>query len=69
MATTSLPHDDRVDETNRPVWLRSFDFDTRHALVDDDITAGRTVSGVLVTIVCGGLFLGLIGVIAAIATL
>jgi len=37
--------------------------------VDDDITAGRTVSGVLVTIVCGGLFLGLIGVIAAIATL
>jgi hypothetical protein len=68
MATTSL-HDDRVDETNRPVWLRSFDFDTRHTLVDDDITAGRTVSGVLVTIVCGGLVLRLIGVIAAIVTL
>ena len=59
--------DARVDDRDHPVWLRSFNYETRHGLIDQDLEAGRTVSAVLLAIVTGGLIWGLISVIIAIA--
>lgn len=69
MASVPLPaeplHDERVDDANHPCWMRTFPYELRRSLVDQDLEAGRTVSAVLVTIVAGGLLLGLVGVVAA----
>lgn len=62
-------HDPRVDDSNHPCWMETFSYDLRRALVDQDLEAGRTVSAVLVTIVTGGLVLGLVGVVAALLTM
>jgi hypothetical protein len=71
MASIPLPteaqHDTRVDERNHPIWMQSFSYETRHALIDQDLAAGRSVTAVLLTIVTGGLIWGLISVIIAIA--
>lgn len=73
MASVPLPteqaHDERVNDADHPYWMANFSYDVRRALVDQDLEAGRNVSAVLVTIVTGGLVLGLIGVVAALATL
>jgi hypothetical protein len=47
--------------------MSTFNYDLRKALVDQDLEAGRGVSALLVTIVTGGLILGLIGVLSALA--
>lgn len=73
MSSIPLPnqpqHDVRVNDAAHPVWMRTFDYPLRHALVDQDLEAGRTVSRILLAIVLGGLILGAIGVAAALATL
>ncbi len=62
-------HDERVNDVNHPYWMRTFSYELRRSLVDQDLEAGRGVSAVLVTIVTGGLVLGLIGVVAALSTM
>ena len=73
MSTIQLPsspvHDERVNDADHPCWMSTFPYEMRRALVDQDLEAGRTVSAVLVTIVTGGLVLGLVGVIAAMVTI
>ena len=73
MSTIQLPseplHDERVNDANHPYWMNTFSYELRRALVDQDLEAGRGVSAVLVTIVTGGLVLGLVGVIAALLTM
>jgi hypothetical protein len=67
--TDEPQHDVRVNDAAHPVWLRTFDYPVRYALVDQDLEAGRTVSRILLSIVTGGLILGAVGVAAALATL
>ncbi len=62
-------HDVRVNDAEHPVWMRTFDYPVRYALVDQDLEAGRTVSRILLAIVAGGLVLGAVGVAAALAML
>lgn len=64
---TEQTHDPRVNDANHPYWMSTFNYDLRKALVDQDLEAGRGVSALLVTIVTGGLILGLIGVLSALA--
>lgn len=56
-----------VDENAFPAWRDAFDPDTRRQLVDEDLTAGRSVVAVLVTIVAGGLLLGISAVAIIVA--
>lgn len=73
MATVSAAHDPvsivrlPVDENAFPVWRDAFDADTRRQLVDEDLHAGRNVTAVLVTIVTGGLLLGITAVAIIVA--
>lgn len=56
-----------VDENAFPVWRDAFDTETRRKLIDEDLNAGRSVTAVLVTIVVGGLLLGVSAVAIIIA--
>jgi hypothetical protein len=73
MATISnsdpIVHDPRIHDYDHPVWLTAFQYPVRHALVDQDLEAGRNVSRILLAIVIGGLLLGMVGVVAALLTL
>lgn len=71
MASIQAPsdqrRDERIDDANHPCWMSTFPYELRRSLVDQDLEAGRGVSALLVTIVTGGLVLGLIGVLSALA--
>jgi hypothetical protein len=62
MATAPLKTPLR-QEDELPLWDRLFDQKTRGELIDDDLEAGRKVCGVLITIVVGGLLLGIAAVL------
>ena len=61
MATIRVPSGDWVEtrfhEDDHPEWKRAFSAGVRRSLVDDDLSAGRTISLVLVAIVSFGLIL------------
>ena len=54
--------DTRLDEDAYPVWKSSFDSQTRHDQVDEDLLAGISVAGLLTAIVTMGVILGAVGV-------
>lgn len=45
------------------LWDEAFDSQTQHDLIAEDLDAGRTVCGVLISIVVGGLLLGIVAVL------
>ena len=55
--------DTRLDEDAYPVWKSSFDAQTRHDQVDEDLFAGISVAGLLTFIVTMGVILGAAGVL------
>ncbi len=59
-------HELGVHDEEHPIWARSFSDEVRLRQVKDDLLAGKSVSGVLVTIVTMGLLLGSIGALLAI---
>lgn len=70
MATVSLqsprhfqPADAAGEEHD--YWCEAFDPQTQHDLIEEDLGAGRSVCGVLISIVVGGLILGTIAVLLA----
>ena len=62
MATAPLKQSflESEDQFGRPPW---FDQTVRSELIQEDLDAGRTVCGVLITIVIGGLLLGIAAVL------
>jgi hypothetical protein len=56
-------YDDSHDHNS---WNEAFDPQTRHDLIEDDLAAGRSVCAVLISIVVGGLLLGIVAVLLAI---
>ena len=44
-------------------WQQWFDQESQNALLEEDLNAGRTVTGVLIAIVVGGLLLGIAAVL------
>lgn len=46
-------------------WYEAFDSQTQHDLIEEDLTAGRSVCAVLISIVVGGLILGIVAVLLA----
>jgi hypothetical protein len=68
MADSHDPHGEAAHGTGHSVW-NHVSPDDRHALVAEDSQAWRGVTGLLLTIVIGGVMLGILGVvIAALAT-
>ena len=67
MATANRFHNaiDRmgVHDEEHPVWAASFDDEVRLRQLQDDLRAGKSVSGVLVTIVSVGLVLAIVSVL------
>ena len=55
--------DTRLDEDAYPVWKSSFDAQTRHDQVDEDLLAGISVAGLLTAVVTFGVILGAVGVL------
>ena len=55
--------DTRLDEDAYPVWKSSFDAQTRHDQVDEDLFAGISVASLLTFIVTMGVILGAVGVL------
>ena len=64
--TSETPRDvgpeTRLDEDAYPVWKKSFDAQTRHDQIDEDLLAGRSVAGLLTVLVTMGVILGAMGV-------
>jgi hypothetical protein len=50
-------------QEEEPLWNQFFDQQTRGELIEDDLDAGRSVCAVLITIVVGGLLLGIAAVL------
>jgi hypothetical protein len=70
MATVNLPTPRLFQPTNAPdddhnPWYEAFDQQTQHDLIEEDLTAGRSVCAVLISIVVGGLILGIVAVLLA----
>ena len=65
MATVNPHKTNRVlfDENSFPLFKASFTDELRHQLIDDDLMAGRSVSGVLIAIVTMGLLIGIVAVV------
>lgn len=59
----SLPMPQVNDE--RDLFIRTFDEQTRLALLNDDAAAWRAVCGVLITVVSVGLLIGILAVLLA----
>lgn len=49
--------------SSHALWDEAFDSQTQHDLIAEDLDAGRTVCGVLISIVVGGLLLGIAAVL------
>ena len=68
MSTTIEPSDQsqetRFNEDAYPAWKNSFSAKTRHDLIDEDLFAAKSVCGLLIAIIAGGVLLGFIGVTA-----
>ena len=58
MATVNFPV-----ENNHQLWHEAFDAHTRHDLIAEDLDAGKSVCAVLISIVVGGLLLGILAVL------
>lgn len=62
-ATDSHRFDKFVHPERHPVWSGAFDPVVRAQQLDEDLFASRSVSGVLIAIVTGGMLLGVLGVL------
>jgi hypothetical protein len=69
MASTIRHHDPlhsrHFNEDKFPEWKACFPREIRRELIEEDLLAGRSVCGVLITIVTCGLVLGIIAVTLA----
>ena len=68
MATAGKPAPSNFNlwfrEADHPVWFHSFSESQRQQLVKDDLQAGRIVPLILTAIICVGLALAVISVLA-----
>ena len=64
MATTHQSgHYHGIDEDKYPVFKNSFSEKTRRDLIDEDLSAGKNVIGILIALVILGLAVGVMGLI------
>ena len=62
---SAFPPEVRLNEEDHRVFLQAFDEATRRQLLEDDSVAWRGVCSILIAIVCLGLTIGIVAVIAA----
>jgi hypothetical protein len=55
----------RMIDAEHPLWEKNFDETVRTAQMEEDLFAAKSVCGVLITIVTGGVLLGVLAVLLA----
>jgi len=56
---------DSQNTQDNSVMAREFDKETRQQLAEDDSTAWRSVTGLLITIICIGLLIAVVAIMVA----